>query len=164
MSRRSKTMVVAVLAAVLALAVAVPAFAATNNSGAATPGTGYYGQGRGPMVGAGIRGIESAAQVLGMDVADLAALRHNGQSLAQIAQSKGISTDTLVAEMLKARKTALVAAVAAGTITQAQADYMMKHMSDTLADRVNDSDTGPDAGAGGFGGRGMRAGCGLAWQ
>jgi hypothetical protein len=164
MSKRSKAILVAVLAAVLVLAVAVPVFAATNGPGATTLGTGYRGYGHGPMLGAGLRGIDTAAQVLGMDAADLATQRHDGQSLAQIAQSKGMSTDTLIAELLKARKTALDAAVAAGTITQAQADYMMHNMSDNMADRVNDTDAGPGAGAGAFRGQGMRGGCGLAWQ
>lgn len=164
MRRRSKTILVAVLAAALVLAVAVPAFAATTDSRATTPGTGYRGYGHGPMFGSGLRGIDTAAQVLGMDVTDLAAQRHDGQSLAQIAQSKGMSADTLIAELLKARKTALDAAVAAGTITRAQADYMMQHMSDTITDRVNNTDTGPGAGAGGFRGQGMRGGCGIGWQ
>lgn len=168
MSKRSKTILVAVMAAVLALAVAVPALATTDDPVATAPGTGYCGgdggYGRGPVMGAGVRGIDAAAEALGMDVADLAAERQAGKSLAEIAASKGISTDTLVAEMLKARKAALDEAMAAGRITREQADYMLEHMSDSIADHIDDTEVGPRGGGRGFGGQGMRGACGGTCQ
>ena len=167
MSKRSKGMAVALLALVLALALSVPAFAATDDSQATAPGAGYgNGNGHGRMMGAGIRGIDVAAKVLGMAVADLAAERQAGKSLADIAAEKNVPTDTLIDEMLKARKTALDAAVASGRITQEQADYMLQNMKDNIADRIDDTEVGPRGGGRGFGGQGMRGAgaCGGTWQ
>src|SRR5574340_685590 len=73
-------------------------------------------------------------------------------SQALLADELGISTDDLTAAVTKAQETALADAVAAGTITQAQADPLL-----------NDVDTngfmGGRGGMGGFmGGGGMRGG------
>ncbi len=160
MSRRNKSILVAVLAVVLSLAVAVPAFAALETPAGTTAGTEYCGQGRGAMMGAGVRGIDAAAEALGMDVADLAAERQAGKSLAEIAASKGMTTDSLISALLAARKTALDEAVASGRITQEQADYMLEHMTDNIADHIDDTETGPRGGSRGFGGQGMRGGGG----
>ena len=156
MRKRNKSILVAVLAAVLALAVAVPAFAALETPAGTPAGTAYCGQGRGPMMGAGVRGIDAAAEALGMDVADLAAERQAGKSLAEIAASKGISTDSLISALLAARKAALDEAVASGRITQEQADYMLENMTENIADHIDDTETGPRGGSRGFGGQGMR--------
>jgi len=159
MTRRSRSILIAVLALALALAVAVPAFAALETPGR-TAGTEDCGQGRGAMMGAGLRGIDAAAEALGMDATELAAERQAGKSLAEIAASKGISTDTLIEKLLAARKTALDEAVASGRITQERADDMLEHMSETIADHIDDTETGPRGGMRGFGGQGMRGGCG----
>lgn len=164
MTRRSKSILVAVLAVVLALAVAVPAFAATYGAGASGPDIANCGQGRGPMMGAGVRGIDTAAEALGMDVADLAAERQAGKSLAEIAASKGVSTDSLISALLAAREAALDEAVASGRITQEQADYMLEHMSENIADHIDDTEVGPRGGSRGFGGKGMRGACGGSCQ
>jgi sulfite reductase beta subunit-like hemoprotein len=47
-----------------------------------------------------------------------------GKSLAQIAEAKGISRDTLKTKLLEARKAQLDAAVAAGRITAEQAQQI----------------------------------------
>ncbi len=158
MSKRSKSILVAVLAVVLALAVAVPAFAAVETPAGTSLGAAYRGQGNGPMMGAGVRGIDAAAKALGMDVADFAAERQAGKSLADIATSKGMSTDDLISALLAARQAALDEAAASGRITQEQAAYMLQHMSDSIADHIDDTETGPRGGSRGFGGQGMRAG------
>jgi len=170
MSRRRKTILVGVLAAVLALAVAVPAFAATGDTTAASPastgfsrlGEGYgggLGQGGMSGLGAGSQMSAAIADLLGMDTADLHAARQDGQSLAQIAAGKGISTDTLINAMLEVLKAALADAVADGRITQERADLMLHNMSDQIADRIDDTEVGPPAGRGGHG-RGGQGGYG----
>lgn len=164
MTRRSKSILVAVLTVVLVFVVAVPAFAATYGAGAPGLGIANCGQGRGPMMGTGVRGIDTAAEVLGMDVADLAAERQAGKSLAEIAASKGVSTDSLISALLAAREAALDEAVASGRITQEQADYMLEHMSENIADRIDDTEVGPRGGSRGFGGKGMRGSCGGSCQ
>lgn len=167
MSKRKKTILVGVLAALLALAVAVPAFAAAYDT-RATPadgtcvGAGYGGgMGHGGMRGLGAGGQMSTviADLLGMEPADLAAARQSGQSLADIAASKGVSTETLISGMLEARRATLAEAVASGRITQEQADLMLQNMSDRIADRIDDTEVGPPAGRGGCG-RGGQGGYG----
>lgn len=161
MSRRKKTIVTAVLAAVLALAVAVPAFAATESTPAAPTDTAACGIGNGGMRGLGAGGQMSVAvaELLGMEPADLQAARQDGQSLADIAQSKGISAETLTSGMLEAHKAALADAVADGRITQERADLMLQNMSERIADRIDDTEVGPPAGRGGHG-RGGQGGYG----
>lgn len=168
MKRRTKTIVIGVMAAVLALAVAVPAFAATDAATTVTD-DGYCGYGRGAMMGAGIRGIDAAAEALGMDLADVAAARQDGKSLADLAAEKGISNETLINALLAARKAALDEAVASERITQEQADYMMEHMTENIADHIDDTTVGPrggmrGSGGMGFGGQGMRGTCELSVQ
>ena len=155
MSKRKKTIMTAVLAAVLALAVAVPAFAAAGTTPASTA---TFGQGYGGMRGLGAGGQMSVAiaNLLGMEQADLSAARQGGQSLAEIAQSRGISTDALISGMLEARKAALADAVADGRITQERADLMLQNMSDRISDRINDPKVGPPADRGNRGDRGAR--------
>lgn len=158
MNKRSKSILVAVLTVVLALAVAVPAFAAVETPAGTAAGAADCGQGRGGMfgAGAGVRGIDAAATALGMDVADLAAERQAGKSLADVAASKGMSPDSLVTALLAAREAALDEAVTSGRITQEQADYMLDNMRAQIADRIDDTEVGPRGGSRGFGGQGMR--------
>ncbi|MBN1630025.1 MAG: hypothetical protein JW990_09685 [Thermoleophilia bacterium] len=162
MSRRKKTIVTAVLAAILALAVAVPAFAATESTPAAPTDTAACGLGYGGIRGLGAGGQMSVAvsELLGMKLADLSAARQDGQSLAEIAQSKGISAGTLTSDLLEAHKAALADAVADGRITQERADLMLQNMSEWIADRIDDTQVGlPPAGRGGHG-RGGQGGYG----
>lgn len=161
MRKRNKLILAAVLTVVLALAVAVPAFAATETAPAAPTDTATCGLGQGGMRGFGAGGQMSVAvsELLGMEPADLQAARQDGQSLAEIAESKGIDTATLISGMLEVRKTALTKAVAEGRITQAQADLMLKNMGDRIADRIDDTQVGPPAGRGGHG-RGGQGGYG----
>jgi len=161
MSKRKKAMFVGMLAVVLALAVAVPAFAATDDTStpAATCTNGAWGGGgHGAMLGAGGQMSAAISELLGMEAADLQAARQDGQSLADIAASKGISTDTLISGMLEAHKAALADAVADGRITQERADLMLENMSERIADRIDDTEVGPPAGRGGHGRGGQGAG------
>ncbi|MBN1629170.1 MAG: hypothetical protein JW990_05370 [Thermoleophilia bacterium] len=166
MSRRSKSILVAVLAVVLALAVAVPAFAAVETPAGTPAGAGYGGQGHGAMFGggAGVRGIDAAATALNMDAADLAAERQAGKSLADVAASKGMSTESLISALLATREAALADAVTSGRITQEQADYMLDNMRANIADHIDDTEVGPRGGSRGFGGQGMRGACGGSCQ
>ena len=154
MRRRNKLVFAAVLAVVLALAIAIPASAATDSTASATDpapcGVGYGG-----MFGGG--GVSTTvSELLGMDPAELAAQRQAGKSLADIAASKGVSTDALLSTMLAARKAALDEAIAAGRISQEQADYMYENMGERLSERINETDVGPFGGQG----RGGRGNCG----
>jgi uncharacterized protein YidB (DUF937 family) len=66
--------------------------------------------------------IGAAADVLQMDRAEIVSAVRSGQSLAEIAQSKGMSVEDFKAALLQAVKGKLDAKVTEGTITQEQAD------------------------------------------
>ena len=134
-------MLVAVVAIVLGTTGLVSAQAPTPQT--PVPGSGY-GQGRSSMAnGQGNRGgmmnqtaagdqdgvLHDAmtavyAQKLGISVDDLNARLAKGETLAQIASSKGLTAEQFTTLMTDARSQALDQAVKNGTLTQAQADGM----------------------------------------
>ncbi|XUX00840.1 MAG: hypothetical protein TUN42_02325 [Dehalogenimonas sp.] len=101
--------------------------------------------------GAGLRGFGSNSAVLtdllGLTSEQLYQLRAEGKTLAQIAATKGVSEDALVAAILAPRQEILKSAVAAGKLTQAQADLMLKRMESNIRLQIK-SNEGPR----GFGG------------
>ena len=64
------------------------------------------------------------AQKLGISVDDLNARLAKGETMAQIAASKGFTADQFTALMTEARAQAIDQAVKNSTLTQAQADWM----------------------------------------
>jgi len=120
----------------VALMTSASVFAQSTTPPAVTPapGTGYgYGRGggmmgaRGGMAGDGILHdamIATYAEKLGISVDDLNARLAKGETMAQIAASKGLTADQFTTLMKDARNQAIDAAVKAGTLTQAQADWM----------------------------------------
>lgn len=127
---------------------------------------------------------DAVAKLTGLTVADVRAQRAAGTSYADIAASKGVSAEKVVAEVLSARSAVLDSLVSAGSLTRAQADQALASMKANLTARVAASDatacgtagagcaTGAGAcgagangacGAGGAGacGAGQAAGCGM---
>ncbi len=76
--------------------------------------------------------IKEAATILGVDEKTVIDQLKQGKTLAQISQDKGVSEEVLLQKLTEAENQSIDAAVAAGKITQAQAD---KHKSG-LADRL----------------------------
>ena len=70
------------------------------------------------------------AQKLGLTYAELNKTLQNGQTVAQLAQAKGVSLDELKATALAAMKTSFADLVKQGVMTQAQADWMLDRMDD----------------------------------
>ena len=68
--------------------------------------------------------IDAFAQKLGISVDDLNAHLAKGETMAQIASSKGLTVDQFRTLMKDARSQAIDQAVKNGTLTQAQADWM----------------------------------------
>jgi hypothetical protein len=79
-----------------------------------------------------------------MTADQIRAERLAGKSLAQIAAAKGVSEDRLVESMLAARKKLLDDRVAAGTVTQAQADAAYAQMQSRIAASVQRTAVGPN--------------------
>ncbi|MCS6841743.1 MAG: hypothetical protein NZ699_07570 [Roseiflexus sp.] len=93
-----------------------------------------WGRGRGKGPGmqalANVRQamLDAAAQKLGMTATDLISQLRSGQTLAQIAQSKGVAEQDVINAALAAAKTQLDQAVANGSLTQTQADAIYANL------------------------------------
>jgi hypothetical protein len=131
-------------------------------------GAGMMG-GRGMMGGAGTGMMGSStygsmhtymvaalAEELGLTVEDVQSRIEAGETPYQIAQAQGLTDEQTVDLMERAHDAALAAAVAAGALTQAQADWMDQHMEQMWQN-----------GGAGFGpcrGGTAGAGAGMGWR
>jgi len=86
---------------------------------------------------------EEVAKVLQITIDELYAARANGESVAQIAASKGITEETLVSELNTLKKARLDQAVTDGVITQEQADLMYTNMEQQTLTMINSTEMGP---------------------
>ena len=137
--------IMVVTVVVLALGAAGVAYAQTANQGVGTgSGSGWMG-GRGSRggMGAGNMGtgdgilhdymIAALAEELNIPVADLEARLEQGETMAQIAVSTGLTIDQFRTLMVEARTQAIEQAVADGTLTQEQADWMSQRGAGQMA-------------------------------
>lgn len=85
----------------------------------------------------GVRGLQTAATTLGMTVEELRTALQGGQSLADVAQSKGVSRDRLVGALVDAASKHLAEHVAAGRLTQAQADARAAELAPRISEQVD---------------------------
>jgi hypothetical protein len=172
-----KGTIAALISAALVAGLALGTFGVAS---AASPAAASKGAGRGASLGAICRGAggtiaDIVAKLTAQPVADVYAARETGKSFAEIAAAKNVSADALTAEVLAARKTALDAAVKAGTVTKTQADTALANMKTNVSAKITSdapstcTGAGPGSGAGngagrgnGGGGRGMMGsgGCG----
>ncbi len=74
--------------------------------------------------------IWAAAEVLGMSAWDIHAALHQGATLAELAGYDQQVIDEIVNVFMASRVEALSAAVAAGWLTQEQADWLLTHMEE----------------------------------
>jgi D-Tyr-tRNAtyr deacylase len=119
---------VATGATVAALATAGAAFATAGHSHS------------GPAGGGPGNGIAAAAAYLGVSAGTLRTDLRSGETLAQVANATtGKSAAGLVDALVAAAKTHLAADVAAGRLTQAQADEITSGLKDHIAAFVNGS-------------------------
>ena len=81
--------------------------------------------------------LKTSATFLGISVADLQADLKGGKTLAQEATAKGKKPADLIAALTKDAKENLDAAVAAGWITQKQADAVLERATDEITELVN---------------------------
>ena len=97
--------------------------------------------GRGPH--GGRVSPEATAEAAGATVAELQAAREAGQTLAQLAESNGVSKATLISRLVKAAEAQLAADVTAGRLTQAQADEVKSTLTARITDKVDRVGHGP---------------------
>lgn len=170
--------VVAVLA-LLVFGIAGLVYAQDGTPTQPVPGQGAYGSGmmgggrwagRGGMhAGMGETGlmhtemIAALAQAFGMTPEALQVRLDAGETMWQVAESLGWTSEQLQAEMLAARSAAIEQAVADGTLTQEQAEWMNQRMSQGWPEGFGPGSAGCDGsgqhmgrqGGRGFGMRGL---------
>jgi ribosomal protein L15 len=98
-------------------------------------GFGGRGRGHGYKGGFGLKGATSfttIAATLKMTPAELVAELRSGKSVADVAGAKGVSLDAVIAAIVDQQTRQLSAAVAAGRITQAQADAVLANLKENL--------------------------------
>src|SRR6266576_1164254 len=86
---------------------------------------------------AGAGGAYAATSYLGLTEAQLHSQFQSGKSLADIAKAQGKSVDGLVQAIVDAAKKKVEAAVAAGRLTQTQADSILSGLKSHVSDFVN---------------------------
>ena len=104
------------------------------------PGGGHGGPGRhhgGPGRHHGARhGLEAAATTLGITPEELRTALRGGQSLADVAASKGVAKEKLIAALVEEAKEHLAEKVTAGRLTQAEADTRLAELTAKITERV----------------------------
>jgi len=116
---------------------AMKARAAENGGVPFFGGFGHRGGGFGFGHHGGPASLAAAAKYLGLTEAELRTQLESGKTLAEIAKAQGKTVDGLEKALTADTKAKLDAAVKAGTITQAQADELLKRATDHLDDMVN---------------------------
>ena len=96
---------------------------------------GGHGPGRG--FGHHFGGLDVAASYLGVTEDNLRTELESGKTLAQVAQAHGKSVDGLVDALVADAKEHIDAAVAAGRLTQTQADDVLANIRERVTARVN---------------------------
>ena len=131
MNKRMKILAgAALLVALLGVFVAIPAFAepTTPTTTPVAPKDG--GRGLGHWGGGSWTEFDAAAKALGMTPEQLFAELHSGKSLSDIATAKGVDLQTVYdamnADRIAAMKASIQQAVTDGTMTQEQADWLLK--------------------------------------
>ncbi len=150
----------------------VPGTQATGTAQGFGPMWQRQGQATGGMgMGFGMRGgpawagqPEEVQAYLGMTLEQIQAERVAGKSLAQIAVEKGKTRDGLISTILNAKKATLDAQVAAGKLTQAQADAVYANLQQQVPVMVDRTDVGPGCGAASGQTAGTRMGMGGRWN
>jgi len=119
---------------------------------AAGPMGGEHG-GRGGRGGPG-PGLETVASTLGMTAEEVRDAISNGQTLAQLAEANGSTGQVLIDAILAEMQTHLDEKVAAGDLTQEEADAKLAEATARVTEFVNNTgEAGPKGG-----GRGPRGG------
>ena len=91
----------------------------------------------GPKGAKGGPGLDVAAQALGMTTDELHTALKGGQTLAQVAESKGVNVQVVIDALVASATNHINEEVASGEITQAQADEKLANVTDRVTERVN---------------------------
>ena len=106
------------------------------------------GEGYGPMHDYMLQGFAGA---FGLTVEELQAKLDAGETMYSIAEAQGMTLEQFRELMIQVRTDALNQMVAEGVITQAQADWMLDHMSQMWQGGYGPGSGGCPMGGGSFG-------------
>lgn len=151
--RRNLKIAFGILASAVLLASLVGVAMAAANTTSSQPGYGL-------RLRAGSTTIDAVSKLLGIKPEDVRAQRQAGKSLLDIAKEKGVDAQKLKDTMLDSRKTLLQERVKDGTLTQEQADDILKQMQERITSCLeNGGGHGPGFKGGGMMRHGARGGC-----
>ncbi|WP_312114478.1 hypothetical protein [Brevibacillus reuszeri] len=112
----------------------------------------HQGRGFGMAFGGGFEKNEELLSLLKLNADGLKEALKADKSLAAVAQAQGVSTDDMVALLVKEQEAKLAEAVKAGKLTQEQADKMNENATDRVKAMVEGTHQGRGPGKGmGFG-------------
>lgn len=103
---------------------------------AAAPAGGRGGHG-GPGEHGGGKSLDAAATALGITADELRTAIEGGQTIAQVAADKGVDVQTVIDAIVAERTTHLDEEVAAGDLTQEEADQRLADATTRITDMVN---------------------------
>ncbi len=93
--------------------------------------------------------VSVAADKLGLSLTELLTELQDGKSIADVAEEKGVDTQTIIDTYVAELKADLDEAVADGDVTQVQADYALEQAQERVTEQLDVAGLG---GARGFGG------------
>lgn len=107
---------------------------------------------------------DAVVELLGLTAEEIHEQREAGKSLVEIAVDQGVSEDELIEAMMAAKREAVEAKVADGTLTAEQAELVLQQMEERTSLAANRTTTGPTEWSGGcgYGQASESAGPGLA--
>lgn len=92
------------------------------------------GHGRGEHLG---RGLEAAAEALGMSTSELRTALRDDQTIAQVAESRDVEVQVVIDAMVAELEEHLAEKVASGDRTQEEADQLLERGTERITDLVN---------------------------
>ena len=92
--------------------------------------------------------LDEVTTLLGMTEQEIQAQRQEGKSLVQIAATEDVTEAQLVEAIMAGKRAAIQEKVAAGTLTQEQANVMLAAMEQNTVQATNRTSTGPFGGQG----------------
>ena len=110
----------------------------------------FFGGGHGPRHGRGMQVVQQVAEFLGLTPEVVREAKQDGQSLAQIAEANGVSSDELAAFILSQVEERVADALAEGKIDQARADELLQNAPERIDRLINHSRTSGEDGFGRF--------------
>lgn len=114
------------------------------------------GERGGPGHGRGGKGLDAAATALGMTADELRTELQSGKTIAQVAEAKGVPTQTVIDAIVADMNAHFDEELAAGEHTQAEIDQRKAEAAQRATDMVNGTMPAKGEGRGGPGGRGPR--------